>query len=156
MKKFILLLLLLLSVIVLQKVLSKTEPVHYYNESDMYVLASSTPTYIKQEVRATRIENEFINIIKKYDWNSNIAYAVMMAESSGNPNAFNSGDNHRVCRGSYGLFQMGCVHFGHYGLTWDNRFDIEQNIHSAYLLYSARGWKEWGAFTSGAYRTFLK
>ena len=156
MRKLILLLILLGSIMLLHSVVS-SETTEAYEHQDLYVLAVGSPTFVKTEVRATKIDKPFFNIISQYDWDNNIAWAVMMAESSGNPQAHNSKDYHRRvgCWGSYGLFQMGCIHFGHYGLTWDNKFSPEENIQSAYLLWKQRGWKEWGAYTDGSYRKFL-
>ncbi len=97
----------------------------------------------------------YYNEIAKYDWNVSVAYAIMMAESNGNPEAVNWRDNHKVCKGSFGLFQMACSHIDSYGLTSDNIKDPETNIRAAYLLYKQRGWRPWGAYTNKSYLAFL-
>jgi hypothetical protein len=93
--------------------------------------------------------------IAKYDWNVGVAYAIMMAESGGNPEEINWKDNHRVCNGSFGLFQMACVHIGKYGLISENINTPEANVRAAYLLYKQRGWSPWGAYTNKSYLAFL-
>ncbi len=75
-----------------------------------------------------------------------------MAESGMNPYATNAGDNHGVCRGSYGIFQVGCVH----GSDVSNLYDVEYNIKKARQIYDQAGsWKPWGAYTNGSYKRHL-
>lgn len=90
-------------------------------------------------------------IIAQYDWDVRLATAIFKAESQLEPQAINREDNHKVCMGSFGITQIGCVHFGKYGIDWNNWDDPEVNVRAAYLLYKERGWKPWGAFTSKAY-----
>lgn len=78
-------------------------------------------------------------IIAKYSWNVDVAMNVMRVESGCNPNAANYGDNHGVCIGSFGLFQISC----HGGQI----FNPEQNIAAAWAKYQARGWQPWSATT---------
>lgn len=85
-------------------------------------------------------------IVAQYSWNVNVAMAVMRAESSCNPQAHNTTDNHGVCMGSFGLFQISC----HSGAV----YDPAQNIAIAYQKYSARGWQPWGVCTSGKVSCF--
>jgi len=80
--------------------------------------------------------------------NADIAAAVAMAESSGNPNAFNSAD---PSGGSRGLWQINGV--------WGelSSFDPSINVRAA-IQISANGanWKPWGAFTNGSYAKYLQ
>lgn len=78
-------------------------------------------------------------IISKYGWNVDVAMNVMRVESGCNPNAANLNDNHGVCIGSYGLFQISC----HGGQI----YNPEQNIAAAWSKYQARGWQPW-SFTT--------
>lgn len=78
-------------------------------------------------------------IVAKYKWNVNVAMSVMRAESGCNPYAANWTDNHKVCKGSFGLFQISC----HSGQV----YDPEENIRIAYQKYQARGWQPWSATT---------
>jgi hypothetical protein len=80
-------------------------------------------------------------LVSKYSWNVEVAMAVMSAESGCNPMAANTTDNHIVCTGSFGLFQISC----HSGQV----YDPAQNIAIAWAKYSARGWQPWGVCTSG-------
>ncbi len=83
------------------------------------------------------------HLIEQYNWNTDVAWAVMREESNFNPNAVNT-EGHRGCNGSYGLMQIACVHFGKYGINWDNWDNPEVNIHAAYLIWKDQGWKPWG------------
>lgn len=80
-------------------------------------------------------------IVAQYSWNVNVAMAVMKAESGCNPQAVNKTDNHGVCMGSFGLFQISC----HSGAV----YDPAENVKIAWAKYSARGWQPWGVCTSG-------
>lgn len=87
-------------------------------------------------------------LVSKYNWNVNVAMAVMRAESGCNPQAANWNDHHATCTGSFGLFQLGCF--------WiSNPYNPEANVAKAYEIYSRSGWRPWGAYTSGAYRRYL-
>jgi hypothetical protein len=90
------------------------------------------------------------DMIRSYDWNDDIAIAIMMAESSGKEDVVNWGDNHNGCIGSAGLFQIGCVN-----APIEEMKDPKKNIEKAYQLYSERGWKPWGAYTNKSYLKFL-
>ena len=80
------------------------------------------------------------SLINQYDWNKDVAYSVMMAESSCDPQATNMNDNHGACVGSFGLFQINC--------TKGRLYDPAQNVLAAYNMYKARGsWADWGFTT---------
>lgn len=81
------------------------------------------------------------SLVSQYNWNVNTAMAVMKAESGCNTMAKNTTDNHGVCMGSFGLFQISC----HSGAV----YDPAQNVAIAYQKYQARGWQPWGVCTSG-------
>ena len=83
-------------------------------------------------------------------WSGDIAFAVCMGESNGRPRVINSRDRHGSCRGSYGLFQIACIH-----ADPDDMLDPQQNISQAYELYQSQGWQPWGAYTNGSYRRHL-
>lgn len=86
-------------------------------------------------------------LVSQYGWDVNTAMAIMRAESSCNPNAANTSDNHGVCMGSFGLFQISC----HSGAV----YDPAANVAIAWQKYQARGWQPWGVYTSGAYLKYL-
>ena len=88
------------------------------------------------------------------NWNQKIAYAVCMAESSGDPSNENLTDVHRNadgsvrCIGSFGLMQLACF--------WiPNPKDPIANMAKANEIYSRSGWSPWGAYTSGKYLKYL-
>lgn len=95
--------------------------------------------------------NQYRELVEKYDWNVDVAMAVMEAESGCNPEEVNWKDNHKVCMGSAGLFQIGCVH-----KSIEEMKDSHKNIEQAYKIYSKdKSWNPWGAFTDGRYLNFL-
>lgn len=87
-------------------------------------------------------------LIEQYSWDVRIAMAVMEAESGCNPNSANLNDKHNGCMGSFGLFQIAC---------YDGQvYDPAKNIAIAWEKYKKRGWQPWGAYTSGAYKKYLR
>lgn len=91
--------------------------------------------------------------IAKYDWNVDVAMAIMKAESGCRTTAV--GDDYAI-RGlhapSCGLFQV---------RTLQGRPSCDQlqnpatNIKWAYALYGASGWKPWTVYNIGAYKKYL-
>lgn len=79
------------------------------------------------------------SLINQYDWNKEVAYQVMMAESHCNPNAANLNDVHGSCVGSFGLFQINCGH--------GQLYDPATNVAVAYNMYKQSGWQPWGFTT---------
>jgi Lysozyme like domain len=86
-----------------------------------------------------------------------VAVAIALAESSGNPAAYNpeTAANTPAGQGSYGLWQIYLkVHPEFYGV---NLYDPATNAAAAYHVYSqAGGFSPWSTFTSGAYQNYLK
>jgi len=115
--------------------------------------ASVPPVYIEPRVMGIHYQ---LNGDER-TWDTQIAYAIMMAESHGNANLINWRDYHRTanCWGSFGLFQIGCLHFGKYGITKDNWDDPEVNIQAAYELWQKEGWWPWSVFKNKRYLKFL-
>ena len=93
--------------------------------------------------------NNYRDYISLYDWDIDIAYAIMMAESRGDKNVVNP-EAHRGCKGSSGLFQVACVHDDVEKLK-----DARYNISKAYEIYQESGWKPWGAYSSKSFQKFL-
>jgi hypothetical protein len=90
--------------------------------------------------------------------NVNIAAAVALAESGGNPRAYNGKGADR----SYGLMQinmigaMGPDRRKTYGLkSNDDLFDPKTNMRVAYGIYKGSGWKAWTTYTRGTYKQYL-
>lgn len=84
------------------------------------------------------------SLVAQYGWNVDTAMQVMKAESGCNPGAANTTDNHGVCMGSFGLFQISC----HSGAV----YDPAQNVAIAWSKYQKSGWQPWGVCTSGKVR----
>jgi len=93
--------------------------------------------------------DNYRDYISMYDWDVDIAYAIMMAESRGDKNVVNP-EAHRGCKGSSGLFQVACVHDDVEKLK-----DARYNISKAYEIYQESGWKPWGAYSSKSFQKFL-
>ncbi len=89
--------------------------------------------------------------IYEYSWNHDVARAIIMAESGGNPRAVNN--NPRTRDYSIGLFQINL-----YGRLANERPPAdwlkvpENNIQYAYTLYQQRGWQPWSVCKNGAVR----
>ena len=73
-----------------------------------------------------------------------------MGESSGKPRAINPRDKHNGCNGSYGLFQIACIH-----ANPDDMLDPKLNVKKAYEIYQRNGWQPWAAYTGGSYQRYL-
>lgn len=81
-------------------------------------------------------------------------FAVMQAENrscdAGNQN-LSSLENHGACIGSYGLFQVGCVHFS----GNQNPNDPATNIEVAYQVWKKQGYNAWTMYRNGTYLRFM-
>ena len=64
---------------------------------------------------------------------------IARAESGLDPNAYNP-ERHRGCKGSWGLFQIACLH---YEGNPKDLFDVELNIKLAKEVYEKQGFKAW-------------
>ena len=72
--------------------------------------------------------------------------AIMMAESSCNPNALNTNSDGS---NDSGLFQINSIH------NKPNRENPELNVRYAYQIYKSQGLSAWVAYTSGSYLKFM-
>ncbi len=104
--------------------------------------------------RSTRpVNGNYCPLVHLYDdWPTNVAYAVCMAESYGRPAAVNRDDIHyNGCRGSYGLFQIGCIH-----ASPQTMLDPHKNVAKAHELYKRNNsWQPWSAYNNGFYRKYM-
>lgn len=120
----------------------KTRRTSVEKETGAYWLSEAN---VRQLIRAT------------FPDDPNTAVAVAMAESGLNPRATNAQDSHRGCKGSYGIFQVGCVH----GYQPAALYDVETNIRIAKALYddakakTGNGWAPWGAHSNGSYLAYM-
>jgi hypothetical protein len=87
-----------------------------------------------------------------------IAAAVAMAESSGDPNAYNpeTAANTPEGQGSYGLWQIYLK--AHPEYSGYNLYDPQTNANAAFEIYSARGgtFAAWSTFNSRAYEQYVQ
>lgn len=88
------------------------------------------------------------DLVSQYNWDVNVALAVMQAESSCNTNDISSTCDH-------GLMQINCVHADLVAGNLNLLHDPATNIRVAYAIYSGDGWSPWVAYTSGAYLKYL-
>jgi hypothetical protein len=92
-------------------------------------------------------------LIRKYFPNDYAtALAVAKAESGLRANATNWKDSHRGCTGSFGIFQIGCLHESNPEVL----YDVEYNIKRAREIHDAAGsWQPWGAYTNKTYLAYM-
>lgn len=93
--------------------------------------------------------------LPKYSgWDVSLMLAIAKAENrSCNPlnhNLTNS-ENHGVCVGSYGVLQVGCLHFQPH----DDRNDTATVVRVAYRVWQSQGYKAWTTYRTGAYKENL-
>lgn len=92
-------------------------------------------------------------LVNGYDWDTRIAYAVCMAESRGDPAAYNGANTNGT--NDAGLMQINSIHVQS-GLIGDQeRFDPAANLRAAYAIYQGGGWGAWSSFNSGVYQQYL-
>lgn len=84
--------------------------------------------YVSVDCEAFRPE------VSKYDWDVEIVLAIAEKESGCNPLNHNLKDKHKVCTGSYGLLQVGCLHYA----KGEDINNVPLNIAKAYVIYSER------------------
>jgi hypothetical protein len=94
--------------------------------------------------------------IAKYSgWDTEVMTAVAIAENRTcdplNHNLSMS-ENHRVCVGSYGVLQVGCVHYK----EGEDRDSLAVNVAVAHRVWQAQGYNAWTQYRTGAYKEFLK
>lgn len=84
-------------------------------------------------------------LFEQYDWNVNVAMAIMQAESSCNASAISPVNSDGVR--DYGLMQL-------HGMDILNP---AQNIEAAYRQkYLTQGWRAWSTYKSGKYLNYLQ
>lgn len=92
-----------------------------------------------------------------FDVDSATAAAIAVAESGGDPNAYNPETQAGAPegKGSYGLWQI-YLH-AHPEYEGQDLTDPETNANAAYAIYvKAGGFKPWSTFKSGAYQKYVQ
>lgn len=100
--------------------------------------------------------------VNKYtDWDANIVQAIAQAENRAcDPTRHNetASETHRradgsvICVGSYGVLQVGCLHYQ----PGQNRDDLATNIKVAHTVWKGSGYTAWTMYKNGTYQQFLK
>lgn len=99
--------------------------------------------------------------IRKYgDWDHNIMTAIAKSENDTcDPLRHNETltENHKTCVGSYGVLQVGCIHYIDYGyaLTEANKNDLALNVQIAHKVWQKQGYTAWTEYRNGGYRKHL-
>lgn len=135
----------------LEPVTYKVAEAYDHPQEPEYILIEArinwTPERIEQEIRDTFPEDP------------DLAVAIAKAESGSHlkATAYNP-EWHDGCQGSYGVFQMACVH----GSDPTKFYDPGYNIKRARELYDSLDkngnplhWKPWGGYSSGGYLKYL-
>lgn len=91
---------------------------------------------------------DYRGLVAQYDWDVDVAMAVMRAESGCNANILS-----RTC--DRGLMQVNCVHKAKVAGNLSALFNPETNIRVAYAIYKGAGWRAWSAYKNGAYLKYL-
>ena len=83
------------------------------------------------------------------------AVAIALAESSGNPNAYNpeTAAGAAVNQGSYGLWQIYLTAHPEYAGV--NLYDPQTNANAAFAISGGSNFEPWSTYTSGAYQNQL-
>ena len=99
--------------------------------------------------------------IDKYtDWNQSIMFAIAQAENSAcdpvNHNLTSSethynGKGEVICVGSYGVLQVGCLHYR----EGENPDDLATNVSVAHRVWAGSGYTAWTMYKNGRYQKFL-
>lgn len=83
------------------------------------------------------------------------AVAIALAESSGNPTAYNpeTAAGTPAGQGSYGLWQIYLK--AHPEFRGQNLLDPQTNANAAYSIFSRSGFSAWSTYQSGTYQAFV-
>jgi hypothetical protein len=90
-------------------------------------------------------------LVKTYNWDTKIAYAICMAESHGNPQAYNGNNSNGT--NDAGLMQINSIHTDLISLQ--DRFDPIKNMATAYKIYQHAGWTAWSTYNNLSYQRYI-
>jgi hypothetical protein len=100
-------------------------------------------------------------IVKYEGWNTNIMQAIAQAENqtcSPTNHNLKSTETHRradgtvICIGSYGVLQVGCLHYR----ADEDRDDLATNVKVAHRVWKGSGYTPWTQYKNGEYLKYLK
>jgi len=105
-------------------------------------------------VTLTPCETVRAEISKYSGWDVATMSAIAEAENrSCNPKRHNlsASEDHKVCVGSYGALQVGCVHY-----NGEDVNDLKANVAIAHKVWQKQGYSAWTQYNNGEYKRFLK
>lgn len=99
----------------------------------------------------------YLPLIQQYDWNTNMAMAIMQAENTNcNPAIDNAGLN-RDGSVDYGLFQVNSIHSDMVAGNLETLRTPSVNVAVAYSLsHHGTNWTAWSTYKNGKYLQYLK
>lgn len=99
---------------------------------------------------------QYRSLVSLYNWDVNVALAIMRAESGCNHMADNSGLN-RDGTSDKGLMQINSIHVTSGLISDQGRYDPAANLDAAYKLYRGAGnsFTPWAAYNSGKHLQYL-
>lgn len=128
-------------------------------------MTDPVPVIIPPVTPGTKCDAVWQEIVK-YDWDHRVAMAIAQAENRKcDPLTHNetASETHRradgsvICVGSYGVIQVGCLHYR----EGEDVNDLATNMKVAHRAYVARatwdstGFNAWTMYKNGEYRQFL-
>lgn len=128
-------------------------------EGETIVVEQVTPLEVgiittkKEQEPKEWTRDEIIQLIRDtFPETPGLAVAIAKAESGENlkATAYNP-EAHKGCIGSYGVFQIACVHEDNI----EKLYDVEYNIQRAREIYDSEGWSAWGGYTSGGFKKYI-
>lgn len=96
------------------------------------------------------VQKSDCTLVNNYTWDTKTAYAICMAESHGNTNAYNMNANSTT---DGGLMQINSIHADIISLQ--DRYNPVKNVAAAYQIYLGSGFKAWSTYNSGAYLRYM-
>ena len=112
------------------------------NTTVTYSASPEAPVAVVEELSS---EERIVKAIHEtFPEDAETALKIAKAESGMNALATNSKDSHKGCTGSFGLFQIACIHGNK-----DKLYDVDYNIKVAKELYEQNGWQPWGVCHDG-------
>lgn len=130
---------LLLSAIIASKSAFLTDSVSYSVSPKVYVIGQTLKQSRILRTEKDIIKDMIVRSAKRDGINPDTALKVAEAESHFRPQAYNN-EPHKGCRGSYGVFQIACIHSD----TPRELMNPVANINAAMRLQKRYGWKIWG------------
>lgn len=106
-------------------------------------------------VTLTPCETVRAEVAKYSDWDVATISAIAEAENRSCDSLrhnLSASENHKVCVGSYGALQVGCLHYR----EGEDRNDLATNVRVAHKVWQGSGYTAWTMYKNGTYRGFLK